>query len=143
MKSTGNYVDVNSQIQTIDKSGKVTYICDATLFDVVGNEIVAVELFSDWTTGATRSEYFRITAAGDRKSLLDATAAAQIYSHCCIAADALTNMIFVSSYKKNAAGFADYAGKGEIFQFGADGDFVRRYDAGVGPCTMVRNVKIY
>lgn len=136
--STGNYADVQSQIQSIGADDKVTYVCDATLMAVDDIDVYAVNSVTDWTTYETKTEYFKINArTGERSAIINDTDAREIFSPCGIAVDFGHQCFYISSYSPGASGYADYSGNGYIMQFGLDGKFIKRFEAGVGPTTMV------
>ena len=136
--STGNYYDVQSQIQVIDSEDKVKYLCDATHMAIDDSYIYAINSVTDWSTYTTTTEYFKYnTTTGDRKELINDVDAKSIASPCGIAVDQYNNYLYISSYNMGASGYADYSGNGYIMQFTNDGSFVKKYDAGVGPTTMV------
>jgi len=136
--STGNYADVQAQIQTIDDNDNVKYLCDATMMGVDGNTVYAINSVTDWSTYTTTTEYFKIEGvSGTKSSILSSLDTQEIASPCAIAVDKYNQYIYVSSYSMGASGYADYSGNGYIMQFKYDGNFVKRYDAGVGPTTLV------
>lgn len=136
--STGNYADVQAQIQTIDDNDNVKYLCDATMMAVDGNTVYAINSVTDWTTYQTTTEYFKIEGvSGSKSSILSSLDTQEIASPCAIAVDKYNQYIYVSSYSMGASGYADYSGNGYIMQFKYDGNLVKRYDAGVGPTTLV------
>lgn len=131
--STGNYADVQAQIQTIDKDDNVKYLCDATMMAIDKNTVYAINAVYGGTP-----EYFKVeTATGQKTPILSSTATANIYSPCSIAVDPMSQYIFVGSYNLGAYGYADYAAPGFVMQFKYDGNLVKKYDAGVGPTTLV------
>lgn len=130
--STGNYGDVQAQIQTIDKDDNVKYLCDATMMAIDKNTVYAINAVYGGTP-----EYFKIEGStGVKTPILASTATADIYSPCSIAVDPMSQYIFVGSYNLGAYGYADYSAPGFVMQFKYDGNFVKKYDAGVGPTTM-------
>lgn len=136
--STGNYADVQSQVQAIGPDDNVTYVCDATLMTVDWGTLYAINSVTDWTTYETKTEYFKEDLrTHERSALISDADAKNIFSPCGIAVDSQHQNLYISSYNPGASGYADYSGNGYIMQFGSDGKFIKKYDAGVGPTTMI------
>ncbi len=135
--STGNYYDVQAQIQKIDSSDKVSYICDGTYFDAADGKIYVINSVTDWTTYETSTTYTAYTVSGTSSPIVPP---AEIASPCAIAVDSSTGKIFISSYVMGAYGYADYTAAGYVVAFSEnDPDDYNTYFAGVGPCTIVFN----
>ncbi len=133
--STGNYYDVQSQIQKIDSSDNVSYVCDGTCFDAADGNIYVINSVTDWTTYETSVSYTRYSASGASSAIVPPV---EIASPCAIAFDTRTGKIFISSYVMGAYGYADYAADGYVAAFSeTDPDDCNVYFAGVGPCTIV------
>lgn len=140
--STGNYADVKGQIQAIDHDDKVSYLCDATMMAVAGDNIYAINSVTDWTTYKTTTEYFRYDVAKKTKMpLINDVDAKKIISPCAIAVDPANKTLYISSYVLGAKGYADYAAKGYIMEYELGGAFKKKYNAGVGPKNMIPFVK--
>lgn len=57
-----------------------------------------------------------------------------------IAVDPVNGDVYISSYRINPdTGYADYTADGYVNRYRADGTFVARYDAGVGPTALAFN----
>ena len=134
--SSGNYGDVQAQIQKIDASDNVTYLLDGTLFDVCNGTLYVINSVTDWETYQTTTTYTRCDAAGNKTSF---TPTQDIVSPCAIAVDPFTGYVFISSYVMGASGYADYSADGYVCVFDFDNDKSWKYTAGVGPCTVVFN----
>lgn len=141
--SSGNYADVKSQIQVIDDKDNVSYLCDATMMAVVGDDVYAINSVTDWATYVTTTEYFLYNGVTKtKKPLLNDNDAKAIVSPCGIAVDPISKYLFISSYNLGATGFTDYSARGYVVAFTLDGTILKKYDAGVGPRTMVPFVKV-
>ncbi len=135
--STGNYYDVQAQVQKIDSSDNVSYVCDGTYFDVAGGNVYVINSVTDWTTYETSVSYTRYAASGAAETIVPP---AGVDSPCAIAADPYAGKIFISSYVMGAYGYADYAADGYVLVFSeSDTSDYKTYYAGVGPCTIVFN----
>lgn len=133
--STGNYYDVQAQIQKIDSSDNVSYVCDGTYFDVADGKIYVVNSVTDWTTYETNISYTCYTTSGTRTAIVPPV---DIASPCAVAVDSRTGKIFISSYVIGAYGYADYAADGYVVAFEENNpDEYDVYYAGVGPCNIV------
>ena len=132
--STGNYQDIQSQIQKIDASDNVTYLLDGTLFDVYDNTLFVINSVTDWTTYTTSTTYTCYDADGNKTAF---TPTQEIASPCGIAVDPNTGYVFISSYVMGAAGYADYSADGYVCAFDFDHNKSWKFNAGVGPCTVV------
>ncbi len=136
--STGNYADVQAQIQKIDAADNVTYLLDGTLFDVVDGTLYVINSVTDWTTSQTTTTYTRYVSADDKTEF---TPTQTIASPCAIAVDPNTGYVFISSYVLGEYGYADYQADGYVCVFDFQNNKSWRFDAGVGPCTVVFNQK--
>ncbi len=132
--STGNYKDIQSQIQKIDASDNVTYLLDGTLFDVYKGTLYVINSVTDWTTYVTTTTYTRYDADGNKTAF---TPTQEIASPCGIAVDPNTGYVFISSYVMGSYGFADYSADGYVCAFDFDNNKSWKFNAGVGPCTVV------
>jgi len=136
--STGNYADVQSQIQVIDSDDKVKYLCDATHMALTDQYLYAINSVTDWSTYTTTTEYFKLnTVTSEKTALLSELNAKEVFSPCGIAVDTYNQLLYISSYSAGASGYADYSGNGYVMQYTLDGNFVKKYEAGVGPTTLV------
>ncbi len=132
--STGNYWDVNSQLQIIDSSDNVSYICDATLFDVVDSTVYTINSVTDWTTYESVVTYSIISGG---KST-DYTPCYDLVTACALAVNPATGKIFVSSYNLSSYGYADYSGDCYVVEFGSDfSSYSNVYTAGVGATNIL------
>lgn len=132
--STGNYNDVQSQIQKIDASDNVTYLLDGTFFDVYDNTLYVINSVTDWTTYTTTTTYTTYDADGSKKTF---TPTQEIASPCGIAVDPNNGYVFISSYVMGSAGSADYSADGYVCAFDFKNNKSWKFNAGVGPCTVV------
>ncbi|MCD7714156.1 MAG: hypothetical protein LUI08_04430 [Prevotella sp.] len=133
--STGNYYDVQAQIQRIDSSDNVSYVCDGTCFDVADGKIYVINSVTDWTTYETNISYTCYTTSGTSTAIVPPV---EIASPCAIAVDSRTGKIFISSYVMGAYGYADYAADGYVVAFEENNpEEYTVYYAGVGPCNIV------
>lgn len=133
--SSGNYADVKSQLSRIDKDDKVTYLCDATLFDVLNDVIVGINSVTDWTTYETKTSYFTYSKEG---KLAEFKPAVEIPSPCSVAIDPNNGYVLIGSYKLNDKGTPDYAAPGYMFLLAglsATAQY-KRFDVGVGPTNV-------
>ncbi len=133
--STGNYYDVQAQIQKIDSSNNVTYICDGTLFDVYDSKLYVINSVTDWTTYETSTTYSIYSSASSYTTFEPPY---EIASPCAIAVDPCDGDVFISSYVMGSYGYADYTADGYVVVFSTDDTSnYEVYTAGVGPCTIV------
>lgn len=137
--STGNYADVKSQVSRIDKSDNVTYLCDATLFDVLNDVIVGINSVTDWSTNETKTSYFTYSKDG---KLAEFKPAVTIPSPCSVAIDPNNGYILIGSYKLNDKGTPDYSAPGHMFLLAGISPTSQylRFDVGVGPTNILFNV---
>ncbi len=132
--STGDYYLVQSQLQLIDSDDNVSYICDATQFDVYDGQLYVINSVTDWTTYVTTTDYQIISAAGN---VTNYTPAYDIASVIELSVNPSNGEIFVSSYNLSEWGYADYSGEGYIVQFGTTFDtYSNVYTAGVAPSSF-------
>lgn len=133
--SSGDYVDVQSQIQKIDSSNNVTYVCDGTLFDVYDGNLYVVNSVTDWTTYESTVTYYIYSSSG---TATEFTPPYTIASPCGIAVDPYSGRVLLSSYVLGSYGYANYSAAGYVVAFyTTDQDNYDVYYAGVGPCTIV------
>ncbi len=135
--STGNYNDVQAQIQKIDASDNVTYLLDGNYFDVYDGNLYVINSVTDWTTYATTTTYTRYDVATGTKTAFTPTL--DIASPCAIAVDPNNGYVYISSYVMGATGYADYSADGYVCAFDFQNNKSWKYNAGVGPCTIVFN----
>lgn len=138
--SSGNYADVKSQVSRIDKDDKVTYLCDATLFDVIEGTVVGINSITDWEKNETKNEYFTYTKDGKKAEFKPS---ASVPSPCSIAVDPVTGYILIGSYKLTDKGTPDYSGNGLMFLFAGISPTSQylRFDVGVGPTNILFNIE--
>lgn len=124
------------------QGGHVTKIADATMMagyysklnDGVAAEAYIYTVNSPYTIPATTVTYGVYNAtAGSEGTFCDGSA---IESPCAIAADPVTGHVYITSYVMGQYGYANYSAAGYVCEYSADGTFVKRYEAGVGPSAM-------
>lgn len=136
VESIGNYMDVKPVIQKIDSSDKVTTLCEGRYFSFGFDGLYVVDADTDYTTGeVTKSLSLYNPETGEKKviSSLD-----EVYSPCSVAVDPATGDVYVGAYNRGEYG-ASYATPGTIAKYTKSGEFVKTYQAGVGPCSFVFN----
>lgn len=138
--STGNYVDVQNQLQKIDPSDKVTYLADATYaaYSPVDKNLYVINSetdYSDYPNVKQVNTYTKMDTNGGAATTFNT--GNDIESPCGIAVNPETGDIFITSYHAGAYG-ADYSADGYAYIMSADGkQEMVTDDLGVGPTTMV------
>lgn len=134
--SSGNYQDIKPQIQKIDSEDKVTFLCNGLFFDVYNENLFVVDSTVDKDTQKTLYSYFAFTKTGSKLTIIPPF---DIPAPCAINVDPNTGALFVSSNKMGENGYPDYSATGYVYAFSLDGTYYKRYDAGVGPYTLMFN----
>ncbi len=132
--SSGNYADVQSQIQKIDSADRVEYLCDGTFFDVKDENLFVIDSRTDFTTGETANSYFLYSWKNGRKDFIPPC---ELFAPCAIGVDSKCGRIVIASYRKGSYGFADYSAKGDITVFDLDSKEYQQFEAGVNPSVLV------
>ena len=127
VQSTGNYEDISPCIQRVSvNNDSIETLCSGTYMAILNNKIYSVN-----SVYGQPSEYLVYDlATGKTSQFIDGS---DIYCPCAIAADPAKGIIYISSYNEGAYGSADYAGRGYIVAYSADGTKLSKYNAGVGP----------
>lgn len=127
VQSSGNYEDISPCIQRVSvNNDSIETLCSGTYMAILNNKIYSVN-----SVYGQPSEYLVYDlATGKTSQFIDGS---DIYSPCAIAADPAKGIIYISSYNKGANDSADYAGRGYIVAYSADGTKLSKYNAGVAP----------
>lgn len=127
VQSTGDYENVSSCIQQVFvDNDSIATLCSGTFMAILKGKIYSIN-----SVYGQPSEYLVYDiATGKTSQFIDGS---DIYSPCAIAADPVKDIIYISSYNEGAYGSADYAGRGYIVAYSADGTKLGKYSAGVAP----------
>ncbi|MEG1729030.1 MAG: hypothetical protein RR280_05740 [Bacteroidaceae bacterium] len=142
--TTGNYATIPAAIQKIAiKDDAVTPVAEATQIAVHGTTLYALNSITNWTLGTTVNTYFTVnTVTGSiQKETLKTTQEDQMPKY-------PTN-IFVSPWNghifvpadNDESGYANWSGKGYLYEYDAKGMFVKKTNVGVHPVRVVFNMK--
>jgi hypothetical protein len=138
--SRGDYKDVKSQLQKIDAGDQVTYLFDAVYFDYFKTNLFAVNQEFDKELNKNVYTFFGYTKEG-KKVLIDTPF--NIPAPCAINVDPNSGVLFVSSYVMGDKGYPDYSAPGFVYAFSLDKSYAKRFNAGVGPCSLLFNHVTY
>lgn len=138
--SRGDYKDVKSQVQKIDAGDKVTYLFDALYFDFFKSNLFAVNQVFDKDLNKKVYTYFAYSKEG-KKALIEPPL--NIPAPCAINVDPNSGVLFVSSYSLGDKGYPDYSAKGYVYAFSLDKSYAKRFNVGVGPCSLLFNHVTY
>lgn len=126
--SSGNYADKGYDFQMIDpkQGNKVTSIAVATDMAPGNDRIYLVNSVTDWTTYTTTNSFFYYDIKGNR--LVETSFLQNPPTEL---ASAIIYMITVDDYSGDIyIATTDYTTNGEIYRFGASGNFIESFDAG-------------
>lgn len=129
--AVGNYDDIPAKVQKIDKMNNVTDVTEATLMAVKDNTLYLIN--APYGAASDTYTYFSIdTKTGNEtKELVNQV----VDSPCNIAVDPITGKIYISSYNM-VGGYISYSTDGYVNEYSPSGEFIKRYDVGVGPCGL-------
>lgn len=127
----GDYKDIPAKVQKIDKMNNVTDIAEATLMTVKDNILYLIN--APFNATPNTYTYFSIdTKTGNEmKELVNQ----RVDSPCNLAVDPFSGKIYISSYNM-VGGYASYTTDGYVNEYSPSGQFIKRYDVGVGPCGL-------
>lgn len=131
--SMGNYSDVPSIISKIETDGTTTKVADATMAASAGQEIYIVN--APYSTGTI--SYSRYNVQSKQSTAMTFS---EVEYPSGISVDPMTGAITVSSYVMNG-GYPGYSLNGYVCQYTSTGQFVKKYDIGVGPAVFFYNTK--
>jgi hypothetical protein len=125
--SWGNYNDIPSTVQKIDKNDNVSVLGKATYMTCYENTLYTINA----PLGAPSIEYVSyntISGSVESSSFISRTADEMPSNPTCVSVNPKNGNILIGSYL--AAN--DYLSNGYVYEF-VDGSFKTRYNAGVGP----------
>ncbi|MBP5704578.1 MAG: hypothetical protein J6X12_07765 [Paludibacteraceae bacterium] len=125
--SWGNYIDIPSTVQKIDKNDNVSVLGKATYMTCYENTLYTINA----PYGATTIEYVSYnTTSGsvESTSFISGTADEMPSNPTCVSVNPKNGNILVGSYLTAS----DYLSNGYVYEY-AGGSFKTRYNAGVGP----------
>ncbi len=128
--SSGNFKDVKAEIQKIDASDNVSYLCDGTHFDVVNNNLAVINAPFGQGDEKPAPEYFVLNSKGAKITFKPGI---EILSPCAIAIDPNYGYVYISSYTISTYGYAAYSAPGYVCRFDLNNGLAKKFDAGVGP----------
>lgn len=129
--SWGNYIDIPSTVQKIDKNDNVSVLGKATYMTCYENTLYTINA----PFGAPSIEYISyntISGSVESSSFISGTADEMPSNPTCVSVNPKNGNIMVGSYL--AAN--DYLSNGYVYEY-ANGAFKARYNAGVGPRKFV------
>ncbi len=129
--SWGNYIDIPSTVQKIDKNDNVSVLGKATYMTCYENTLYTINA----PFGAPSIEYVSyntISGSVESSSFISETADEMPSNPTCVSVNPKNGNIMVGSYL--AAN--DYLSNGYVYEY-ANGAFKARYNAGVGPRKFV------
>lgn len=129
--SCGNYYDIPSTVQKIDKNDSVSVVGKATYMTCFENTLYTINA----PYGATTIEYVSYnTTSGsvESTSFISGTADEMPSNPTCVSVNPKNGNILVGSYLTAS----DYLSNGYVYEY-AGGSFKTKYNAGVGPRKIV------
>lgn len=135
----GNYYDVPSRVLRI-RNNSITTLLEATHVAFAGAYIYACNSIY----GSIPTEFYRYNIQSDTKETFSTGLNGKFFSPNVIAADPVTDKIYIASYNENAdrPGYANYSTNGYVIEYDAAGNLLKTYDCGVGPNAIVFNAGI-
>lgn len=125
--SWGNYIDIPSTVQKIDKNDNVSVLGKATYMTCYENTLYTINA----PFGSPSIEYISyntISGSVESSSFISGTADEMPSNPTCVSVNPKNGNILIGSYLTAA----DYLSNGYVYEY-ADGSFKARYNAGVGP----------
>lgn len=125
--SWGNYIDIPSTVQKIDKNDNVSVLGKATYMTCYENTLYTINA----PFGAPSIEYVSyntISGSVESSSFISGTADEMPSNPTCVSVNPKNGNILIGSYLTAA----DYLSNGYVYEY-ANGAFKARYNAGVGP----------
>ena len=132
-----NWAQHDAGIRKIE-NGTIEKLADATFMaaDALGGLVYYVNS-AYGAEGATVTYSVYDTRTGGTRQFITGDG---VDSPAAIAVDPVNGDVYISSYRINPdTGYADYTADGYVNRYRADGTFVARYDAGVGPTALAFN----
>ena len=129
--SWGDYIDIPSTVQKIDKNDNVSVLGKATYMTCYENTLYTINA----PFGAPSIEYISyntISGSVESSSFISGTADEMPSNPTCVSVNPKNGNIMVGSY----LAAADYLSNGYVYEY-ANGAFKARYNAGVGPRKFV------
>lgn len=131
----GNYGATPAKIQRISPDDQVTDMMEATMFDVHGNYLYAINSVTDWKTYETKNTFIKYdlrtgTSSEDFIFPLSGYPIA-------INIEPVSGDIYITNFNAGAYG-ADYSGDGYVCRYSnADGKLLGTYNTGVNAVQLV------
>lgn len=132
-----NWAQHDAGIRKIE-NGTIEKLADATFMAAdARNGLVYYVNSAYGAEGATVTYSVYDTRTGKTRQFITGDG---VDSPAAIAVDPVNGDVYISSYRINPdTGYADYTADGYVNRYRADGTFVARYDAGVGPTALAFN----
>lgn len=120
-------------------NGSFSKVLDATMMSVVSNSNGAyIYYINNPYLGTDPIAYGKYNVSTEAKTTF--IAGSDIVSPNAIGADPITGKVYILSYPKDHdTGYASYTLPGYVNEYDSDGNFLKKYDAGVGPTTLTFN----
>lgn len=132
--SKGNYGDVASKVYSIDDNENAKEVAEATLIALKGKKLYYINA----PYGAEEITYAVYDGANATTSKMVSDSG--VDSPAGLGVDPLNGNIVITSYSLDN-GWASYATDGYAKVYDSTGNFLKRYDVGVGPCAVFFNYK--
>lgn len=131
----GNYGDVPSRVYQVLPDNSVKELAEATLMDIRDNKLYLAN--APWgTTGASvKYNVYNIT----NSSMTDMLSGEVVDAPLALAIDPVSGKIIVTSYTLDNGNIGTTLA-GYAHEYNANGEFVRRYNVGVGPAFIFFNL---
>lgn len=130
--SMGNYGDVSSSLQKIDRNGKVSRIAPATMMSY--NAKSKKLYFVNAPNGGKVSYNVYDVATGKVAEFIDGK---EIFSPYSISVDPKTEDVFITSQSKDPdTGYASYTSDGYVVRYDSKGTYKSQQTVGVNPGSM-------
>ena len=134
LASWGDYGLTPATIQKIDVNDQVTTLTNGRMIALDGNKLYVVSTtYDSFWNEVTAYNIFDL----DTDTETSFIAGTEIVSPTAIAVDPATKEVFISSYSAGDGGYASYTTDGFVCRYSAAGDYIGRYQTGVGPGTLV------
>lgn len=132
--SKGNYGDVASKVYRIDDNNNATEVAEATLIALKDKKLYYINA----PYGVAEITYAVYDGSnGNTSKMLSDNG---VESPAGLGVDPLNGNIVITSYSMDN-GWASYATDGYAKVYDSTGNFLNRYDVGVGPCAVFFNYK--
>lgn len=134
LASWGDYGATPATVQKVDADDEVIALTRGRMIALSGNKLYIVSTTYDamWNEVTSYSVYDLTT---DTETTF--IAGTEIVSPAAIAVDPATKEVFISSYSAGDGGYTSYTTDGYVCRYSATGEYLGRYQTGVGPGTLI------